>query len=308
MILSASRRTDIPCFYSDWFINRIKARYVFSRNPMNHAQISRVSISPDVVDCIVFWTKDAENIIDKLPLFDKAGYKYYFQFTLTPYDKTIEKNLRDKNDIENTFIRLSKLIGKERVLWRYDPIILNETLDINFHIKQFKRMCDKLCNYTESVTISFIDMYSKLKTNAVRIITDDEINELSIIIAETAKDYGLIPKACSESIDLSVYGIERASCIDKNLIERICDTKLDITQDINQRKNCGCYESIDIGAYNTCINDCIYCYANNNFETTARRYNSHNPISELLIGTIVEGEKINDRKVFSNIIKQQEMF
>ncbi len=130
MIVSASRRTDIPCYYSDWLINRLKEGFVLTRNPMNYSQVSRISLSPDVVDCIVFWTKDAKNIIPHLKIIDNMGYKYYFQFTLTPYDYTIEKNLRDKKDIVNTFIELSNLIGKERVLWRYDPIILNNRLSM----------------------------------------------------------------------------------------------------------------------------------------------------------------------------------
>lgn len=142
MILSASRRTDIPCYYSEWFMNRIRAGYVLTRNPMNHAQLSLISLSPDAVDCIVFWTKDAKKMLPHLNELDRIGYKYYFQFTLTPYNKTIEKNLRDKMEIEDTFIELSKKIGKERVIWRYDPIILNETLD-NHIIKN---------NLSESVT------------------------------------------------------------------------------------------------------------------------------------------------------------
>lgn len=124
MILSASRRTDIPCYYSEWFINRLKAGYVFTRNPMNHAQISRINLSPDIVDCIVFWTKDPANMLDRLHILDEIGYKYYFQFTLTPYGKEIECSLREKSQIIETFIKLSETIGKDKVLWRYDPIIL----------------------------------------------------------------------------------------------------------------------------------------------------------------------------------------
>src|SRR5665647_2342080 len=116
MILSASRRTDIPAYYSEWFMNRLQSGYVLTRNPMNHAQISKITLSPDVVDCTVFWTKDPVNMLGKLPLLDKMGYKYYFQFTLTPYGKDIERSLRDKSLIIETFIHLSKIIGKDRVL------------------------------------------------------------------------------------------------------------------------------------------------------------------------------------------------
>ena len=276
MILSVSRRTDIPCYYFDWFMNRIAAGFVCVRNPINHAQISKITLSPDVVDCMVFWTKDAKNMMDKLPALDRLGYKYYFQFTLTPYNKIIEKNLRDKSEIEDTFIELSRMIDKERVVWRYDPIILNNTLDILYHEEQFERMCDKLCGYMEIVTISFVDMYNKLKTKAIRSITDEEIAELSTFIGAQAKAHGLRAVACCEKTDLTVYGIEKASCIDKTTIERICGAKLDIAPDKNQREGCGCYQSIDIGAYNTCKNGCIYCYANYSDSSVLSNSEKHN--------------------------------
>ncbi|PKM63274.1 MAG: hypothetical protein CVU97_01245 [Firmicutes bacterium HGW-Firmicutes-21] len=297
MILSASRRTDIPCYYSEWFINRLNAGYVLTRNPFNHAQLSKIPLSPEVVDCIVFWTKDAKNILPHLRTIDEMDYNYYFQFTLTPYDHIIEKNLRDKADIEKTFIVLSEQIGKERVIWRYDPIIFNDTLTVAYHKAQFKRLCEKLSPYTEGVIISFVDVYEKLKTNLIREITGDEIEELGSFIGKTAREYGLAAKACCESTDLTVFGIERASCIDKAAIEKVCGSSLAISSDKNQRDGCGCMESIDIGVYNTCLNGCVYCYANDNPATTLRRYNSHNPNSELLIGTATDGERITDRKV-----------
>jgi hypothetical protein len=130
MILSASRRTDIPCYYSEWFMNRLKEGYVLTKNPMNPAQVSRLTLSPDTVDCIVFWTKDPLPLLDKLPILDDLGYHYYFQFTLTPYGKDIERGLRDKKGIISTFRQLSSYLGKDRVIWRYDPIIINDELII----------------------------------------------------------------------------------------------------------------------------------------------------------------------------------
>jgi hypothetical protein len=297
MILSASRRTDIPCHYSDWFINRLKAGYVLTRNPMNYAQVSKIPLSPDVVDCIVFWTKDAKNIMTKLKTLDNMNYNYYFQFTLTPYCNDIEKNLRTKADIENTFITLSKTIGKERVLWRYDPIILNGSLTINYHKEQFIRLCEKLHNYTENVTISFVDMYRKLKTKDIRLINNAQIAELSANIRQTAQSYGLIAKACCEKMDLSVFGIEKASCIDKSVIEKVCGYKLDVKADKNQREDCGCIQSIDIGTYNTCKNGCVYCYANYSDSIVENSCYKHSPCSDILIGTVEANEKIIERKM-----------
>ncbi len=308
MILSASRRTDIPCYYSAWLMNRLKAGYALTRNPMNHAQISKIPLTPDVTDCIVFWTKDAANIMPALKTIDNMGYKYYFQFTLTPYDRIIEKNLRDKADIKKTFIELSGILGKERVLWRYDPIILNDFISIDYHKEQFIRLCDDLYKYTGSVTISFADIYSKHHTKFIREITDGEITELSSFIGQTVKEYGLAAKACSEKADLTTYGIGKASCIDKVVIEKICGFTLDLAADKNQRDCCGCYESIDIGAYNTCLNGCVYCYANSGTSSTERRHNLHNPESEILAGSVGEGEKTTDRKIQSHKRNQIKLF
>lgn len=308
LILSASRRTDIPCYYSEWFVNRLKAGYALTRNPMNHAQLSKITLSPDVVDCIVFWTKDAANILPHLSSIDDMGYNYYFQFTLTPYDRSIEKNLRGKTEIEATFIELSRRIGKERILWRYDPIILNDALTIDYHKREFDRLCRKLSPFTRSVTISFVDTYAKLKTNLIREISANEIYELSAFIGQTAKEHGLCAKACCEKLDLSDFGIGRASCIDKEVIEKICGCQLKLSADKNQRDCCGCVESVDIGAYNTCLNECVYCYANSSVASAERRNKSHNPNGELLVGVAAGDEKITERKVKSNKVEQISLF
>lgn len=300
MVLSASRRTDIPAFYSDWFVNRLKAGYVLTRNPMNNVQISRITLSPEIVDCIVFWTKDPQNILDKLAVIDDLGYKYYFQFTLTPYGKAIEKNLRDKADIVKTFITLSKMIGKDRIIWRYDPIILNDEIDIDYHKKNFTRLCNELHKFTNSVTISFVDTYTKVKTNAICPITDVEIAELSEFIGTTAKSYGLAVNACCEGTDLTRYGISPASCIDRAVIEKICGCSFAIKRDKNQRSGCGCVESVDIGAYNTCQNGCVYCYANHSPVSVESNIKRHLSNGEMLIGTVMENEKITVRKIQSD--------
>lgn len=305
MILSASRRTDIPCYYGDWLINRLKAGYVLTRNPMNHAQLGRIPLTPETTDCIVFWTKDPQPLIPRLKNIDDMGYKYYFQFTLTPYDRTIEKNLRDKSLIEKTFIELSKNIGRERVLWRYDPVLLNDFITVQYHKEQFARLCSRLHAYTDCVTVSFAEIYPKLKTKLLRKISDDEITEIGAFIGQTAKIYGLTAKACSEKTDLTSYGIEKASCIDKILCEKISGCTLDLKADKNQRADCGCFESIDIGAYDTCPGGCIYCYANKSSASAGKRYKLYDRDSEILCGTPAGDEKITERKVRSHKIAER---
>lgn len=305
MILSASRRTDLPSYYSEWFMNRLEEGYAYTRNPMNHSQVSKIILTPEVIDCIVFWTKDPINIMDKLTRLDAMGYRYYFQFTLTPYSKDMEQNLRDKKDIINTFILLSQTIGKGKVLWRYDPIILNDTLTMDYHTEMFELLCRQLKNYTDICTISFIDLYSKLnpsiKGRSIREITEPEMLQLAAIFYEIGHSNGIELKACSEKINLSEYGIQPASCIDQRTIERICGYTIASKSDTNQRPGCGCIQSVDLGAYNTCKNGCIYCYANLSEASIKCNYRKHDPHSEILIGNVGADEKITQREAKSLI-------
>jgi len=305
MILSASRRTDIPAFHMEWFMNRLRAGFSLVRNPMNHAQISRVPLSPDVVDCIVFWSKDPGNLLPYLAEIDKMGYDYYFQFTLTPYGREIEPNLRDKGDIAATFCELAGKIGRERALWRYDPIILNESLDISWHCEKFARLCDKLQNSTECVNISFVDLYAKLKTALIREITKPEMLEIGEKFAKIAENHGLEIRVCCENANLTQFGVTQASCIDRTLIERICGFEIAGAPDKTQREGCGCIASVDIGAYDTCKHGCVYCYANRSAEAVLRRLQSCSPDSGMLFGEPGENEKVSDRVVKS--LKKRQM-
>ena len=286
MILSVSKRTDIPRFYSPWFFNRIKEGFVIIRNPYNYNQVSRIKITPDVVDCIVFWTKDPILMMDKLDLI--KDYNYYFQFTITPYDKSIEENLRPKKDIINTFIELSKKIGKEKVIWRYDPILISDKYTLEYHKKLFNRMCELLSPYTDKCIISFLDEYKKVSKNvsasSIRYLTQDEMIVFGREFSEIAKKYNLKIDTCAEEIDLSMYGIGHSSCIDKDKIEEITGYKFDKLKYLNQRSNCMCYESIDIGQYDTCVNNCLYCYATRNYDLALKRFKEHNPDSAILFG------------------------
>lgn len=304
MIVSVSRRTDIPCCYADWFMARIRAGYVLTRNPMNHAQLSRIPLTPDVADCIVFWTKDAYNIMPHLHELDGLGYRYYFQFTLTPYDRTIETNLRPKEDIERTFAMLSQRIGRDRVLWRYDPVLLCDSIDVAWHKAQFVRMCNALAAHTDTVTISFLDRYAKMRASALRAPDEAEQHELAAFFARTAYAHGLRIAACCEAQELAQYSIERASCIDRARVEHIIGQPLRAGADKHQRTGCGCCESVDIGAYHTCVNGCTYCYATASREAAYIRYAAHSPHDELLCGSVAPGEKVTERAYTSSVQTQ----
>lgn len=301
MIISASRRTDIPAFYSDWFFRRIKAGYVDVRNPINYHMVSRVSLKPDVVDCIVFWSKNPKPMIEGLDQLE--SYKYYFQFTLNAYDRLIEKSVPSESERVETFKRLSDKIGSKRVIWRYDPILLSDTIDVQFHLNAFSRLAEELCGYTYRCVISFIDIYKKMGRNiagtSILAPREGEMRELARGIARIGSSNGMEIESCAEAIDLTNEGVAHGHCIDKDLIESIIDYKIEASKDKNQRLKCGCISSIDIGQYNTCSHGCDYCYANTNHAWTSLQKRRHNPKSTMLIGCLSDDDIVNERKMFS---------
>ena len=307
MIISASRRTDIPAFYSEWFINRLKEGFVYIRNPRNPNRFTRIELNTDVVDCVVFWTKNARPMLNKLDTIDALGYPYYFQFTITPYDKRVEKGLPAKAEIMETFKRLSDKIGKHRIIWRYDPVIISQDFSVQYHLDSFGKMCSILSDYTDKCIFSFIDLYAKIRKNAKGVV-DYEVNSLNMhqiaqAFAAIAKDYKLVLASCSERIDLSLYSIAHASCIDQSIIEAILGCPLHAKKDANQRPDCGCIESVDIGAYDCCSHGCVYCYA-----TTSKKLRLHDSRSPLLIGHPRDGEVMTVKKATSCKVMQSSLF
>ncbi|KGG79828.1 hypothetical protein Y919_09610 [Caloranaerobacter azorensis H53214] len=301
MIISASRRTDIPAFYSEWFLNRIKEGYLLVRNPMNYHQVSKIILDPNIVDCIVFWTKNPKNMIDKLPLL--KDYKYYFQFTITSYDSSIETNVPRKKEIIETFIRLSNIIGKDRVIWRYDPILLNNKINEEYHYKYFEYLASKLYKYTNKCIISFLDMYKKTRNNIkylnIKPLYKKDMIKIASGLMNICNKYNLKLETCAEEIELNDIGITHGKCIDDRLISKLWGINLKIDKDKNQRKICGCVSSIDIGTYNTCIHGCLYCYANFSEKSVKNNLKKHNPNSPLLLGNLEETDKIFIKKIES---------
>ena len=307
MIISASRRTDIPTYYSNWFFNRIMDGYVLVRNPMNAHQISKIALNPDVVDGIVFWTKNPIPMLNHLNLL--RDYMYYFQFTLNSYAQDVETHVPNKQKhIIPAFKKLSDMIGPDRIIWRYDPIFLNDTYTPEYHIRYFERIAKELSPYTKKCTISFIDFYRNTSKNvsglSLRDFPEETQKSLAKELAAIAHSYGLLIDTCAEGIELQEYGIEHARCIDDRLLSKLLDCPLDIGKDKSQRLECGCIESIDIGAYNTCRNGCKYCYANYSEKTVCSNFAKHIPNSPLLFGEVGNNDKITERKVMSCKINQ----
>ncbi len=302
MILSVSRRTDIPNYYSEWFFNRIKEKSLCVRNPMNLHQVSKIDLSPEVVDCIVFWTKNPRPMMERLD--ELSEYQYYFQFTLTSYSADIERNVPHKKEvIIPTFQELSRKIGKEKIIWRYDPILFTEKYTPEYHLRAFEQIASALNGYTEKCVISFVDTYAKnRKTMAelgVRELEKEALQDFARQLSQIATQNHMEIASCAEEIDLDECGIKHNSCIDRELIERIIGCKLNVGKDKNQRKECGCIESIEVGTYHTCKNGCRYCYANESEERVRKTCKCYDAEAPILCGEITENDKISIRKVKS---------
>lgn len=302
MILSVSRRTDIPAFYSDWFMNRLREEVVMVRNPMNYHGISKINLSPNVVDCIVFWTKNPQPMFKYLDEIEKK-YKFYFQYTMNAYEKDMEPNLPNLDERLKNFIYLSERYGKERVIWRYDPIVITPKYSLEWHIKKFEYIASKLRNYTKTCVFSFLDIYDKNRKNLskleIQTIDQDTMIDIARKIKPIADKNNIELKTCSEDIDLYEFGIKKSCCIDPNLIADIVGCKIKSIKDKNQRESCGCVESIDIGQYNTCKHGCVYCYANYSQESVKTNCLKHIKTSKLLLGDIETDDKIHERDVKS---------
>ena len=311
MILSVSRRTDIPNYYSEWFFNRIKEGFVYVRNPMNPHQVSRIDLSPEVVDCIVFWTKNPEPMMGRLDELD--AYNYYFQFTLTGYGKDMECNVPHKKEkMIPIFQELAEKIGNNRVIWRYDPIIFTGKYTPEYHLKAFEQIASALNGYTKRCVVSFVDVYAKNKKNMEQFasyeLDKSGLLEFAKKISQIARENGMSVGSCAESMDLDECGIGHNCCIDKALIEEIIGCRLKAAKDKNQRRECGCIESVEIGTYNTCKNGCVYCYANYSQDSVAKSYGTYNPESPILCGALDENDRITERKVKSLKERQISLF
>ncbi len=287
MILSVSRRTDIPAFFSKWFMQRLREGYVLVRNPMNFNQVSRIELTPELIDCIVFWTKNPQPLI---PFIDEisAQYPFYFQYTLNAYGKDVEPNLPVLAEKIHTLRELSQHIGKERIIWRYDPILLSEKYSVEWHILHFQELIHELAPYVGNCVFSFFDDYTKIRKNIheiqARECTEKEMYQLAEAFSAIAQKHNLQLKTCAEIIGLEKFGILHNQCIDPILIEKLTGYEIPAKKDKNQRAECGCVESIDIGQYNTCLHGCRYCYANFNNQSVKTFMSRHKDNSPFLTG------------------------
>jgi hypothetical protein len=296
VIISVSRRTDIPAFYAEWFINRIRAGFCSVPNPFNRKQVARVSLLPEDVDVIVFWTRNPRPLFPYLDELDAGGYRYYFQYTLLGYPRQIEFHNPARQAAITTFRKLADRIGPERVIWRYDPVVFSRLMGASYHAENYADIANALKNCTLRSIISLMDMYAKsrkrieqLNQYGLGIIEYNDMPykrfaDLMKAIVKAAQENGLQIQSCAEDVDLTVYGIQPGKCIDDEYIQATFGINVGSGKDPGQRTSCGCVVSKDIGMYDSCIFGCPYCYATGSLRLARQNHDQHDPLSPSLIG------------------------
>ena len=307
MIINTGQRTDIPAFYSAWFVNRLRAGEVLVRSPYDPGTLTRYRLTPDVVDLIGFCTKNPEPMLPHMDLLEPFGQYWYV--TITPYGKDIEPRVPPKTRVLDSFRRLSDRVGSRRVGWRYDPIFISDSWPVERHIRAFEYMAETLSGYTETAVISFIDLYEKTKRNfpEARTVSREDRAAFGKAAVDIGRRCGMTIRPCAEGDDLEVFGADCGGCMTVAMYERALGRRLIVPRRPPARKECACYLGGDIGAYNSCGHLCRYCYANWDAGTVKANMGRHDPTSPLLIGRPLPGDVIRDAVQVSWIDPQTDM-
>ncbi len=308
MIMNTGSRTDIPAFFNNWFMNRIRAGYVCVRNPYNPLQVSRYRLDPEVVDLLSFCTKNPGPM---LPHIDEIrNFRQFWHVTITPYGRDIEPNVPDSSEVIKSFRALSEMVGSQAMSWRYDPVFISDEYSLEYHKRAFAEMAQALAGSTRQCVVSFIDLYEKTKRNfpEVRAVTKPEQQDLIESFAETAGMYGMQIHLCLEDRDLVREHVDADGCFGQAVIEEAIGTHLQVPRKKPAREGCNCLLGADIGAYNTCLHGCRYCYANYDQALVEANFRRHDPESDFLIGGYEPGDIVHDVEQKSWIDGQMTIF
>lgn len=294
MILFVSGRTDIPAFYSNWFINRVKAGFVDVRNPFNQKLVSRIYFSD--VDLIMFCSKNPLPMINKLKM---LKVPVLFHVTITSYGKDVEPNIPDKRLIIEGVKKLSLVLGIDNVVVRYDPIFLSDKYNVDYHIKAFDKLCKNLNGYVNKIIVSFMDEYKNVRSNKnilkYRAFTREDYKKIGEAFSKSAYDNGMSVQTCFEDEDLTQYGFVKGECLSHELAYILTGKKFK-SSNVRKEKKCECVQMVDIGDYNSCMHMCKYCYANYDEKAVSSNFERHDDNSSLLIGSIQRDDVIKVRK------------
>jgi hypothetical protein len=272
-VISVSRRTDIPAFYSSWFNRLLTQGFCHIKNPYN-GTLREVKLNRSSVDAFVFWSKNFIPFMESLNDLDRAGYPYYLNYTINSYPAEIEPlGIPPSILIEN----LKTLSSKTPVIWRYDPVYLSPAMSFDYHLKNFRSLCGIFAGKAVRVVLNTLQEYGKVmkRIRDARIdpdfrysASDEQMLELILKLAGIADEYGIPVSSCTQKLNKTKI-LPVSHCIDRNILETITGQSFPL-KIRPAYPGCHCYESIDIGIYNTCPHRCIYCYANNQHDQVDR--------------------------------------
>lgn len=287
MILNTGGRTDTVQYYTPWLMKRFEEGYVLSRNPLFPNKVTRYELTPDMVDCVVFCSKDFRPILPHIQQITRH-FNTYFHYTITAYGKDVEPGVPSIAQSMDTLVQLAEIVGKERIAWRYDPILLTQNYTLQKHLDTFEAMAERLSGYVERCIFSFVEMYKKLESNMPELIplTEKDKETLAKGVGEIAANYGLPIQTCGTNGDYTRYGIQSSGCMTLEILGAANSLSFRNLKHKGMREGCHCIESRDIGAYDTCLNGCRYCYANKNPHKAHDNYGLHDPNSPLLLGHV----------------------
>ena len=307
MIINTGQRTDIPAFYARWFANRLREGMVLVRSPYNPVSVTRYRLDPEVVDVIGMCSKNPAPLFPYMDLL--RPFRQLWHVTITPYGKEIEPFVPDKRSVLESFRRLSDMVGPQCMVWRYDPILINEQYPAERHIRAFSYMARELEGYTHTAVISFIDLYEKTRRNFPEVRSVDREDRLMLgrAMVEIAKTHDMTVRPCAEGDELDEFGADCSGCMTIPVYEQAIGRHLNVPAHAPARKMCACHLSADIGAYNSCGHFCRYCYANYDADVVRRNMKEHDPDSPLLIGHLKPGDVVRDAQQESWIDPQLSM-
>lgn len=293
MILNTGGRTDTVQYYTEWLLRRFEEGYVLSRNPLFPNKVTRYELTPDKVDCVVFCSKDYKPILPRLHEITER-FHTYFHYTITAYGKEIEPGVPSVEESIRTLKELSAQVGRERIAWRYDPVLLTDTYTIEHHLETFEKMAEEIAPHIDRCIFSFVEMYRKLETNMPELIalTEEDKDTLARGLGEIADKHGIFLQTCGTNGDFSRYGIHASGCMTLDILGRANGITFKNLKHKGMREGCHCIESRDIGAYDTCLNGCKYCYANKSPKKTRENFKFHDPASPLLLGHLKDTDTV----------------
>ncbi len=309
MILNTGGRTDTVQYYSEWLLNRFREGYVLSRNPLFPNTVNRIDLSPETIDVVVFCSKDYSPILSRLHEISDR-FNCYYHYTITAYDTDVEPRVPPIAQSIETLKRLSQMVGRQKIAWRYDPVLLTEKYTIDRHLQTFDYMARELSPYVDRCIFSFVEMYKKLEVNMPELhpISDSDKTRLAKGFGSIACKHGLLLQTCATMGDYERYGIKRSGCMTTEIFSRALGLEFKKTPHRGNRLDCACMESRGLGDYNSCPNGCRYCYANKDHVAALENYRRHDPSSPLLLGTVLPTDVVRPAKQVTLLCKDPRLF